>query len=190
LKRYKNEYNNVLIIITFVCCGRRRTCRHRHKPLKMKYRMLTKYLVLVVAILLASGCSLSDPRLMGTWKSDLDLTKQYNKKHAKLSKKQEKAISQLFGIMEVTYNSNRTCVFYFQKHTIQAENDVYECDSSKSVGTYKILFKDDNIVVVQFEEDNSEKSVSVITFVDENTYWIYVGGFYQFDLHLREYFKK
>jgi hypothetical protein len=152
--------------------------------------MPIKYLVLLVAILLASGCSLSDPRLIGTWKSDLDLTKRYNKEHAKLSKKQEKAVSQLFGIMEVTYKPNKTCVLSFPKHTIQTENDIYECDSSKGVGTYKILFKDGNIVVVQFEEDNSEKSASVITFVDENTYWIYVGGLNQFDLHLREYFKK
>ena len=146
-----------------------------------------KYIVLVILII-ASGCSLTDPRLMGTWKSDLELTTQYNKEHAKLSNKQVKVFSQLFGIMEITYRPNNTCEFYFPKHTIQTEKKRYEHDSSQGLGTYKVLFKNDKITVVQFEDDNSKGSVSVITFVDENTYWVYVGDSDKFDLHLREYF--
>lgn len=136
------------------------------------------------------GCTHSDPRLSGTWKSNLELTTQYNKEHANLSKNQEMILSQLFGIMEITFQPNNTCELYFPKHNIQTEKKRYEHDESRSFGTYKLLFKDDKLAVVVFEDDKSDKSVSVLTFVDDKTYWVYVGYSDRFDLHLREYFTK
>ena len=149
--------------------------------------------IIVIAILLLlsiNGCSLSDPRLLGTWQSNLELTTQYNKEHTRIDDLQLEKLSQIFGMMEVTYKSDNSCEFYFPKHTLKTKEKVFENEESLSVEDYKIIFQRDNILVLEHSNNSSEKNISVINFVNENTYWIYLGYSEVFDLHLREYFTK
>lgn len=100
-----------------------------------------KILIFVVIGIFLSACTLTDSRLSGKWRSNLELTTDFNEKHAILTERQKKLFSQLFGQMQLTYLSTDKCEVFFPKHKINNGRKIIESDESKEIVEYKILFK-------------------------------------------------
>jgi hypothetical protein len=128
--------------------------------------------------------------LTGTWRSNLELTQNYNNKYAKLTERQQNALSQMFGKMEVNYFEPGRCKIYLPKNTVHTEKKDYEFDGSEEVFEYEIIYRDDKVVVIVFDDPEAGKTVRTINFTSCNTYWLYLGGGSIIDLNMREYFTK
>ena len=158
--------------------------------LNMKNRLHYKIAITLILGIISSGCAITDSRLSGKWRSDLELTTKFNEKHAILTERQKKVFSQLFGKMELTYSRRGQCEVFLPGGKIDTGSRVIESDESKRLSEYKILYKNDNAIVVLNEEALFGESISTLHFVDEDTYWIYVGESEFVNLHIREYFTK
>ena len=139
--------------------------------------------------IIVSGCSVTDSRLSGKWRSNLELTTQFNEKHVILTEKQKKFFLQIFGQMELTYLSTGKCEVFLPKGKIDTGSKIIESDEYKEITGYKIIYKNENLIVVVYDNLFGE-TVKTLNFLDDSTYWIYVGDSGFFDVHIREYFTK
>jgi hypothetical protein len=147
-------------------------------------------LIALLNLIIISGCALKDDRLSGKWRSDLELTTNFNENHAILTERQKKLFSQLFGQMEVTYLRPGQCEVFMPKNKTDTGNKAIESDESKVVSEFKIIYKNENQIVILYNDCLLGKKVSILNFDNDNTYWIYIGESGLFDTHIREYFKK
>lgn len=160
--------------------------------LSMKNLLQYKIIIIFLLVIIVSGCvAVTDSRLSGKWRSNLELTTKYNEEHAILTQKQKKVFSQLFGHMEITYSSPNKCGVFMPKLKIGSESKAFELDEIKETGEYKILYKDEKVIVILDNGHISgESKTQTLHFVDETTYWVYVADSKFIDLHIREYFTK
>jgi hypothetical protein len=106
--------------------------------------------------------SRTDPRLPGTWKSDIETTLAELKKDNPITKEDEDKLRAFFGQMTVTY-TNTTVTSEWKK--------------SVESGSYTIVRKDRDIVIIKVQSSKSEKETEIsLHFDDDDTYWIAVGG--------------
>jgi len=107
--------------------------------------------------------SRTDPRLPGTWKSDIETTLAELKKDNPITKEDEDKLRAFFGQMTVTY-TNTTVTSEWKK--------------SVESGSYTIVRKDRDIVIIKVQSSKSEKETEIsLHFDDDDTYWIAVGGY-------------
>jgi hypothetical protein len=156
----------------------------------MKHRIQYNIIIFLWVATFLSGCAVTDTRLSGKWRSNLELTTQYNEKHAILTEKQKKVFSQLFGQMELTYISSGKCEVFLPGGKIDTGSKVIDSEDFKYISEYKIIYKNEKAIVVLSEDSVSGESIRTLNFVDDNTYWVYIGDSGMFDIHIREYFTK
>ena len=149
----------------------------------MKYCWFT---VLVLACMCV-GCSTSDSRLYGTWKSDREATIDYNRNHTKISDRELQALGQMFGHLIVVYQSGGRSSTTMEAHTITRGTETESFDSLSDKSAYRIVAKDDDSVVIELGED---KTILTIHFEGDNMYWIYLGDKDLSGRHMREYFRR
>ncbi len=56
----------------------------------MKNLIQFKIAIIFLMVIINSGCAITDSRLSGTWRSDLELTRKFNEEHVILTDKQKK----------------------------------------------------------------------------------------------------
>jgi hypothetical protein len=143
-----------------------------------------------LVIALISACTTTDSRLTGKWRSNLELTTEYNEKHAKLSEGQRKVFSQMFGKMEVDYSTPGKCEVFLPRNRIHTDEKDIETDEFKEICEYKIIYRNQRSIVIVYNDPLQGEMVRTINFVHEDTYWIYLGGNGFLDLNMREYFTR
>ncbi len=156
----------------------------------MKNLIQFKIAIIFLMVIIDSGCAITDSRLSGTWRSDLELTRKFNEEHVILTDKQKKFFSQLFGHMEITYLSPGKCEVFMPKNKIDNGSNIFEIDGFREIGEYKIIYKNENVIVFLEEDSSSGEQIRTLYFIDNSTYWVYIGDSQLYNAHLREYFTK
>lgn len=118
----------------------------------------------------------TDVRLLGTWKSDADLTMASFQGKSSRNAEREAKLRSLFGKMRIIWTATH----------LTSDLDGY-IDTDK----YKVLASDEDSVTIQTEDTNPSPldglglpAVHVIHFVGADTYWLDISG------GMREYFKR
>jgi hypothetical protein len=107
--------------------------------------------------------SRTDPRLPGTWKSDIETTLAELKKDNPITKEDEEKLRIFFGQMTVTY-TNTTVTSEWKKSVESA--------------SYTVVRKDRDVVVIKVQSSKSEKETEIsLHFDNDDTYWIAVGEY-------------
>lgn len=160
---------------------------------------MKKHSPLIVLLFLTgfiSGCTTSEPsypgsseRLLGRWKSNKELSSEFNSKQANLTEDQTDFLDQMFGQMEIEYRENGTVEIFIQAHELNLMGKQASMEESRSSEPVNILGFDDDTVVFEMESEYLGKQISIINFEDENTYWIYMSNDIT-TLHAREYFSR
>jgi hypothetical protein len=116
-------------------------------------------LVAVVLIMQVAKLRRTDPRLIGTWKSDADATIAEMKKTRTLTDDVEQKLrTHVFGKMKVTYTATTLTTDFDGKVESQA---------------YQILGKDaDSVTMKTYSPLTQEDVIVLIRFVGTDTYWI------------------
>ena len=158
--------------------------RQPQPPLRPAVRIAQSVLLVVFLLAIAAALALiwpghrTDPRLLGTWQSDGDLTIKGILGEPPYDKKREAKLRNLFGKMRVTWTMTHC------KSDLEGYLDS---------GTYKVLASDQNSVVVHFDDpkpsplDGLDLKLSpfhVIHFEGPNTYWL------DTQWGMQEYFKR
>ncbi len=146
--------------------------------------------IILAAVFIISGCSKSDSRLKGKWRSNLKLTTEYNEKKARLTDRQKKAFAKMFGKLEINYFTPGKCEIFTPKEITNFETDNTEQEDTRGVLEYKIIYQNDKLAVLVYKDPLKRETVQTYHFVNDNTYWIYLGGSGLADLNMREYFTK
>ena len=143
-----------------------------------------------------SGCATSDPpypgsseRLIGRWKSNKELSSEFNSKQAQLTEDQINFLDQMFGRMEIEYREDGTVEIFIPAHELNLMGKQVSMEESRSSEPVNIIGFDDDTVVFEMEVDYLGKQISIINFENENTYWVYMSNGIT-TLHAREYFSR
>lgn len=110
----------------------------------------------------------TDARLLGTWKSDADLTMASLERKSSRDAEREAKLRSLFGKMRITWTATQ----------VTSDLEGY-LDTDK----YKVLASDTDSVTIQSEETTPSPldglglpTVHVIHFVGADTYWLDISG--------------
>ncbi|SHI48312.1 hypothetical protein SAMN02745181_0225 [Rubritalea squalenifaciens DSM 18772] len=137
-------------------------------------------------------------KIIGTWKSDKELTFQHIEKHAKITPAQHRVLSGLFGRCTFTFRADGIGEMNSAAYTLETEDGKeIKVEAQTTKFTYKILGESPLQVVteIKYEEDSGvslflgDVPFGISYFPDKDTFWCYVGN-EVFDLHVREYFKR
>ncbi len=116
--------------------------------------------LIVAAVVLLNRPRLTEPRLDGTWQSDREATITEWRKIRTVNATQEVALKKLFGKMKVTWIDDTFTT---------------DWDGELDSGTYQIIRKDDEFIVVKSRlAQSGKKQVFKIRFTDDNTYWVFL----------------
>ena len=144
--------------------------------------------ILVFTLTLFCSVVSAAPNLEGTWQSSLELSNEFNLANAQLNEKQKQFIKQTFGHMIIKYKSN-SYTTSDKKRKILVNGEEHDWGGFNNVYKYKILARNDFKVVLEEVNEDNESSISILHFIDENTYWVYIGSSKNFGhLNIREYF--
>ena len=88
------------------------------------------------------------------------------------------------------FETRSKCKFKLPEDTITDSNKEIKSDSFEEVCEYKILYKNNNIVVLKEDTPLMGETLTLLHFVNDETYWVYLGDDEMSDIHIREYFKR
>ena len=121
---------------------------------------------LLFPFIIGVGCTSNDQRLIGTWKSNRELTMKAMPESLPSGKSPEKRkqLEMLFGHLEHTFDGRRA-TFRMPEHDGLAP-------STHSV-SYKVIHSDDASVVIQYRDPYERRMKKQrYTFVSPDRYWI------------------
>jgi hypothetical protein len=146
-----------------------------------------RLLILLGSLLLAENSAALD--LEGVWKSDLDSSMTFNSINAKLEKRQEAFLRDLFGKMTITYK-NETAYLNMPSTKVTVNGELRNFTGFKNTQKYRILAQDRDTIIIEFIDGDGKKEISLLKFEGENKYWIYLPNSSSpwSQLHIREYF--
>jgi hypothetical protein len=130
--------------------------------------------------------------LDGTWKSDWQLTRKHIKAECKLSEETIRGLERLMGKMTVRYDGAHV-VYTMPEIRFEQEGKTHVLDSWTSEADLNVLGRTktqiaflSKAVAPPIDKD----SITLITFEDANTYWVYLGQSPLAGHHVREYFRR
>ena len=130
------------------------------------------------------------PNLVGEWQSNHKLTMEYTKSYAKMPQHTYEFYNQIMGTQSVIYTKNEMTLKDIEKRQIKIKGKSYDWHSENETVTYKNLGCTDNFISLKYTLNNTE-FISLLNFVDDDTYWIYTGSPLLGDVsNTREYFKR
>lgn len=137
----------------------------------------------------SSGTLVAPLWLMGTWKSNLEQTKEFNTANVKLDAELSARLDILFGKMEITFKDGLV-EFYTPQYSIpiDGEEDLIMEESRRSE-EYEVLWYDDHRAALLTKGGDDLYFPVVVTLDDEGSYWLYVAHGLM-DIHVREYFSR
>ncbi|MEQ8785518.1 MAG: hypothetical protein RIC55_04435 [Pirellulaceae bacterium] len=125
--------------------------------------------------------------LKGRWKSDWQRTKKHIDADCKLTDDQLSALRQLVGKMTVQYDDKHVVhsmpeIRFRGKDGSEIVMDAWTTTEPLEVlGRTKMQIAFRNQAIEPLTDD----SIGLLTFDDDDTYWVYMAGF-----HVREYFRR
>lgn len=133
-----------------------------------------------------------DSKLSGTWKSDWPLTKKHIDAECKLTKDEISGLERLMGKMTVRYSGNYAVYTMPEiRFTMDGKDRVLEGSTSKEelnvIGRTKSQIA---ILSTSVSPSVYDDSITLINFIDANTYWVYLGHSPLAGHHVREYFRR
>ncbi|MFC5476222.1 hypothetical protein [Paraherbaspirillum soli] len=142
-------------------------------------------LVLVACV----GVARADPKLIGQWKSDAELTMTFNRERARLEDKTLLFLEQMTGRQTITFTSSAVSTEMPDCEIQSALGIKSTMAGFKETHPYKQLGSTRTEVAISTREPvTGLPRITVYHFDGENTIWIYLGGETFPTLHLREYF--
>jgi hypothetical protein len=147
-------------------------------------------LLALLALVLAASNTHADERLLGKWKSSLPLTREFYLSHAILTATQKQFVEQIFGDMVVEYRENiATSTSPNKKVTINGKT--FDWEGGSESAAYEIIYSSPHQIVITRKLPNGAPYVATLNFVDNDTYWIYIGDTpFGSELNIREYFER
>jgi hypothetical protein len=116
----------------------------------------------VALVFLYQAHSVTDERLIGTWKSDAELSIADAKMGRALDETQEAAMRKIFGKLTVTY---------------MAGTRRFEIDGWKMAEPYQVVGKDDKSVILRSSaQPLTGEELVQIHFVDNDTFWVSISA--------------
>lgn len=132
----------------------------------------------------------ANPSLVGTWVSSHDLTMAFADKHAKLEERTERFLDQIMGRLILRFDGK--CVASeMPDWYVEIGGERRHMTGFRETAEYKILFSNDNVIVVKGRQPVTGKEVvTVYNFIDKDTMWVYQDSADKNirDLNIREYF--
>ncbi len=147
---------------------------------------------LILILFFIPVIAFSSPLLEGVWESDVKTSMEFNIANSKMSDKQTVFLKQFLGNLKLTFDKGKA-ISYLREFDIKPLNSKKtHFESSKEIGTYKILGKDKSKIAVELNSPSLGKSLSMYSFESNNLMWVYVGESSKMFsyLHIREYFKR
>ena len=150
-----------------------------------------KKLAVAIAIVAFVASAHADPRLIGQWKSDADLSMKFNREHAKLEDKTLVFLEHLFGHLTITFTAGTvtTSMPNWESQTALGVNapmvGFTETHPYKRLGSSRT-----EVAVSGREPVTGLRRITVYNFEGDNTMWVYLGGENFPALHVREYFAR
>lgn len=128
-------------------------------------------------------------KLIGTWKSDKELTSKFNRENAILKKKQSTFLESVTGFLTVEYKKDGTVKSFIPKKTYIFNKKEIKMEEWKDTQKLKVLGYTSSSIVIESENEYFGKTVSIIHFETDDIYWMYLSDCHT-NVHAREYFKK
>jgi hypothetical protein len=129
-------------------------------------------------------------KLLGVWRSDEKMTRKFNDKYSKMSKKPAKMFYQMIGKMVIEYCKDNTLKVSIPENIVERSNgEKYTFEASESEELINIVTYTDDSIVFESENEFLGKLVTTIHFEGKNRYWVYLAEGYS-GIHGREYFRK
>lgn len=159
-------------------------------------RFINSFVVLTLIVATVPFAIAEDPEfasnLDGTWKSDWTLTKKHIDAECKLTKEETSGLERLMGKMTVRYSGNHAIYMMPElRFTVEGKERVLEGWTSKEdlnvIGRTKTQIA---ILSKSVSPSVYNDSITLITFVDADTYWVYLGHSPLAGHHVREYFRR
>jgi len=124
--------------------------------------MKTRYTLSICTLLAIQA--IAAPSLIGTWKSNKELTIKTIHLPATVTKDAKKRFENLFGRMTITYTKSQSIA----RMAAYAEFEDWESTSS-----YRIVAETKNKLSIKGkEQDADEETLETLHFVNQNQYWI------------------
>ncbi|MBK8583471.1 MAG: hypothetical protein IPL86_17170 [Flavobacteriales bacterium] len=136
--------------------------------------------------------SAAAPELVGKWKSDRELSIAFIHDHVKLQPKTEKFIEDIMGRLTLTFTKTKL-ISLLSDFDVVIEGKTHRMEGFMSSSPYTVVYSSENVVAVSAVEPVTNKAtVTIYSFVDQNTFWVYTGGSDKAlpDSHYREYFRR
>jgi len=145
------------------------------------------------ALLLVAAFATSakaEPKLVGQWKSDADLSMRFNTERSKLESKTTLFLSQLMGHLTMTFTVNTVAFEMPNVETRTAEGQKSQLVGFRETHRYRVLGTTaDAVAIKSVEPVTGKDAITVYNFVGPDTMWVYSGGIDSAtSTHLREYF--
>ena len=159
-------------------------------------RFINSFLALTLIMAIVPFAFAEDPEfslnLDGTWKSDWELTKKHIDTDCKLTKEETSGLERLMGKMTVRYSGNHAIYTMPEiRFTMDGKVRVLEGWTSKEdlnvIGRTKTQIA---ILSKSVSPSVYNDSITLITFVDADTYWVYLGHSPLAGHHVRETFRR
>jgi hypothetical protein len=138
-----------------------------------------KTLILLLLITITS-CN-NENELIGTWKSNKELSDNHNKTNHSLSDDQKNDVDDYLGKKKIVYKKNNEAVAFYENNKIEFK--------------YEIIKRKDNLIKIRIydKEDPDDQETLYIHLVSSNIFWIdHSSAYLHKTSHLepREYFEK
>lgn len=129
--------------------------------------------------------------LDGVWQSDWKRTEQHIKKDCKTTPEQIALYRNLMGKMTVTYEDDRVTTS-MPAIRFQSGGEERVLEGWTTTKKLDVLGRTTNQIVVLNDgaSEHFKTYVQVINFIDEDTFWLYLGHSPLSGGHIREYFKR
>lgn len=129
--------------------------------------------------------------LHGTWKSDWELTKAHLIEDCRLTDQEVEGYGRLMGKMTAQYIGLRA-IFTMPEIKYTRDGKVHVLDGWKNEEIMNVIGRTNWQIAILSKSDVPliKDSISIITFVSRDIYWVYMGNSGTTGLHVREYFKR
>ena len=152
--------------------------------------------VLTLALCLAATTFAEDPdfasQVDGTWKSDWTLTKKHLDEQCKLSDEAVAGLQRLMGKMTIQYTGKRA-VFTMPAIKFTRDGTEKTIEGWTRTEVLDVVGRTKTTIALRTKAvapPVDGDSISLMHFVDADTYWVYLGDSPLVDMHVREYFRR
>jgi hypothetical protein len=111
------------------------------------------------------------PKIIGTWKSSLDLSLKYNTENLDLESRTIEFMKQVYGVLTLTYDEEMVRSHGAPTKKIMVSGKEYDFVYEEMKYPYEVLSCTDDTLTIK-EDSPYMESTEVKHFIDSNTYWV------------------